>query len=166
MDNETIGYKKRIKQLIRDIETDRVVIPLKLGLICESVKSRILERLPKEKAARIAIGEMPGLRANSGQMELLLFLLLDNALEGSREGVPPIIAVFSECVSACLRIRVQDNGAGLPLTGLDGTALAAAQRLVADYDGRLLMEYRPGCGTVAIAELPWTDKLQKSREEA
>lgn len=152
--------------MILSLGAECVASPLKLGLLCESVKSRLLEGRPREEEARIAIGEMPELKADPGHMELLLFLLLENTLACAREGVRPIIAISSEASARGLRIRVQDNGTGLASADAASGGLAVARRLVADYGGRLLMECRPGCGTLVIAELPWTYKFQIKQEEA
>jgi signal transduction histidine kinase len=90
---------------------------------------------------------------------MLLQPLVENAV---RHGIEPKvgggrIVIRAEQDSACLRIEVRDDGAGLRAEGGGGTGLANVRaRLAALYSmqGRLEMRANAGGGVTAILELP------------
>lgn len=121
--------------------------------------------------ARIEVGELPAVLAHEAQVKAVLQNLVSNAVKYSRPHANPEISVTAERVGASVRVRICDNGPGVPeerrttIFGLmvrgenevvegHGIGLATCARIIRSYDGAVGVEEAPGGGAVFWFELP------------
>lgn len=101
--------------------------------------------------------------------------LFSNAARYFREGVPPVVHVDVRRDGDKVRIRVQDNGIGIPKDkaayvferfyqadmtiarqrGGTGLGLAIVKGIVRAHQGTISLDGEPGCGTCFTIELPY-----------
>lgn len=101
--------------------------------------------------------------------------LFSNAARYFREGVPPVVHVDVRRDGDKVRIRVQDNGIGIPKDkatyvferfyqadmtiarqrGGTGLGLAIVKGIVMAHQGTISLDSEPGCGTCFTIELPY-----------
>ena len=136
----------------------------------EALVGRVIARLEPERAAlegRIEHGALPVVRGDEAQLELLFHNLLDNALK-FHAADPPTIRIErldSADEEDAWHIRVQDNGAGVPVKDAErifalfqrlhttrespgsGIGLALCRRVAARHGGRIWVEPRSGGGS-------------------
>lgn len=184
---------KRMRRLINDLLSfSRVttqaqpLIPVNLSKSVDEVVED-LEILIKEAKARLEIGELPVVLADSLQMRLLFENLIGNALKFRREEEPPVIRIsaqhFSERVgregngqNEYYQIRVQDNGIGFDEKYLDrifnpfqrlhaksrfegtGMGLAIVRKIVERHGGTITARSEPGRGTTFLFTIPADQK--------
>jgi PAS domain S-box-containing protein len=129
----------RMQTLITDLMAfSRVAIkgqpfvPTALGVIARDVSADLETRM-EEAGGRIEIEELPTLDADPMQMRQLLQNLISNSLKYYREGVPPIVRIYSKELEArnsgamgesaltgqLCQILVEDNGIGFDEKYLD-----------------------------------------------
>ena len=114
---------------------------------------------------------MPLVLIDPHQMKQVFLNILTNAKQATenREGNPEI-RITTEFVNGILRIRLQDNGAGIteqdlphifnpffttkPVGSGTGLGLSIAYGIVREHDGTILVESRPGEGAMFTIDLP------------
>ena len=170
----------RMQILINDLLTlTRVTTKAKpfesvdLNKILREVLSDLEVRI-QEKKAKVEIGPLPTLEADSTQMRQLFQNLIGNALKFHRPGVPPEVRVEADAGTEgrLCRIWVRDNGIGFDnkyaeqifkvferLHGRDeyegtGIGLAVCRKVVERHNGTIMAEGFPGQGSTFIVSLP------------
>lgn len=129
----------RMQTLIKDLMAfSRVAIkgqpfvPTDLQVIAVDVRADLETRID-ESGGRVEIEELPTLDADPMQMRQLLQNLISNSLKYYREGVPPVVRVYSQMLDArspdsmdesalarqLCQILVEDNGIGFDEKYLD-----------------------------------------------
>ncbi len=125
--------------------------------------------------ARVEVGPLPMVRADSGQLRQLFRNLIENAAKYRRPGVPLVIHVEGSVASRngdrhC-EIRFSDNGQGFAAEDAEkifdlfqqlpgrkaagsGVGLAICRRIVEHHGGRIRAEGQPGAGATFVIELP------------
>jgi signal transduction histidine kinase len=142
--------------------------------------NKLLEQVVTDSAgvleprqATVTVEGMPMVRADPDEMYSLFQNLITNSAKFARPGEPPRIRVSAESAGDFCRVRVVDNGIGIPddrreevfglFTRLDhateghGIGLAAAARIAAAHGGEIGAEEAPGGGTEIWVELPAAD---------
>lgn len=120
--------------------------------------------------ASVDVDELPTVPADPQMMYSVALNLLTNALKFARPGVRPQIWVSAQVGDGTTRIRVQDNGGGIPAdrresvftlfsrgdttTEGHGVGLATTRRIVEAHGGRVGIEDAPGGGTIVWFDLP------------
>jgi PAS domain S-box-containing protein len=126
-----------------------------------------LDRVVVQSGAQVAVGELPVVQGDSGQLALLFQNLLSNALKFVDDDVPATIRVSAERMGEAWCFSFEDNGIGIPevhrerifvmfkrLHGRSeypgtGIGLALCHKIVNRLGGRIWLE-NPGVGTGSI----------------
>lgn len=167
----------RMRDLVRDIErylaagTPRA--PLQANDVAEAL-ARAQKRLAGvagAKAARIEIRAQAPAVLDMPRLVDLCEVLLGNALIHAAAGSVPEIQIDSTKEGALTRLRIDDNGPGIPeeyrqrVFGVferlaaqpqagTGIGLAIARRIVDSRGGRIWIETSPLGGTAVLCDLP------------
>jgi signal transduction histidine kinase len=111
---------ERMDHLICDLLRYSSLLQRDLPVTAVDVQSLLLDLIEKhpvfrEKRKQIEVAEcMPKVSANGVALAECLTALLDNALKYGKPGVPVIVKVSAETNANCVKIVVDDNGAGVP----------------------------------------------------
>jgi signal transduction histidine kinase len=124
----------------------------------------------REAGAELQVGALPVVRADPDQLYSVLLNLLTNALKFTRPGVAPVVRVESHRVGDGWRVRVVDNGCGIPAdrrtdvfamfsrlnTAVEGNGigLATVRRIVETHGGRVGADEGDEQGAALWFELP------------
>jgi len=152
--------------------------PVDLSAIAQGVLSDLEVRI-QQTGGRVEVGALPTIDADPAQMRQLLQNLIGNALKFHREGVAPVVKVFSRPVEGPEapddprhRITVEDNGLGFDPKHLDrifgvfqrlhgrsefegtGIGLAICRRVAERHGGTITADSTPGQGARFIVTLP------------
>ncbi|MEO5951711.1 MAG: ATP-binding protein [Chloroflexia bacterium] len=99
--NRMLTAATRMRTLIDDLLdysrltiNGRHYVKVDLGAICREVLLDISQQIER-MGGHVEIGDLPTIEADAMQMRRLLQNLITNALKFAREGVPPVIKVFS-----------------------------------------------------------------------
>jgi len=141
----------------------------------EQVLKEVRKKVEPEFGARpvrLTSDALPVVQADSGAMQLVLRLLLDNALKFTRQEPEPRIHVFSQDLPSEYVLVVRDNGVGFNMRYRDrlfhvfqrlhnerdyegaGVGLAIVRRVVSRYGGRVWAEGKLGDGATFYVALP------------
>ncbi|MGA5298471.1 sensor histidine kinase [Nucisporomicrobium flavum] len=121
--------------------------------------------------ATVTVGPgLPVLAVDPTLLRQLLQNLIGNAIKYRRPGLPATVTVDAECLEGEWRIRVTDNGIGIPEADRHrvfemfaqvsaenpghGVGLATCQRIVQRHGGRIWAGAAPGGGTTITFTLP------------
>ena len=121
--------------------------------------------------AEVTLGELPVVHADSAHLYAVFLNLVTNAVKYARPGVPSRVVVDGEQAGNYMRLRVCDNGVGVPegrrneifelYERIDGQAaagfgigLATVKRIVRAHGGRVGVLDNTGGGTIMWFELP------------
>jgi len=125
--------------------------------------------------ARVEVGDLPTVEADPLQMRQLFQNLIGNALKFHREGVAPVVRVWSEPLNGSedqYRIIVEDNGIGFDEKYADrlfqvfqrlhgrseyegtGIGLATCRKIVERHGGNITARSEPGQGATFMLTLP------------
>ena len=143
--------------------------PLDMRALVRSV----LAELPGAERAEIALGELPGARADSRLVRQVWVNLIGNALKFSRGADSPRVEIGGAPAAAgFVEYWVRDNGVGFdpnyagklfgvfqrlhPEAEFEGTGagLAIARRIVERHGGKITAESAPGAGATFRFTLP------------
>jgi PAS domain S-box-containing protein len=179
----------RMRLLINDLlDYSRVTTkaspfsPCDLGKVAAEVLSDLQIRID-ETAARITVGDLPGIDADPTQMRMVLQNLISNALKFRRKDVAPEITITGRLVERptgpasvtgpeLCEIEVRDNGIGFDMkyverifqifqrlhgrTEYEGTGigLATCRKIVERHGGTVVARSEPGAGSTFVVRLP------------
>jgi len=149
-------------------EFEKVETKILLQEAIEDLEARI-----SESGGTIEYSDIPDLEADPVQLKQLFQNLLSNALKYHKEGVPPVVKIFSEMAdSENLQISFEDNGIGIEekykekifkpfqrLHGRDayegtGMGLAICKKIIERHKGKILVSGSPGKGSIFKVILP------------
>jgi len=122
---------------------------------------------------RVEVGTLPPAPLDAARLHQVIAVLLRNAVDNAREGVPPLIRIAGEWLDGSVRYRVEDNGCGVPEvyrervfrlferlkasgTGT-GIGLAIARRIIEGRGGRIWIEDGFDGGAAIVFDLPLED---------
>lgn len=124
----------------------------------------------EQNRAVVRIDPLPTITCDVDLIYSAALNLLTNAVKFARPGVPPQVCVSAEILGDRVRVRVEDNGIGVPAdqvadvfelysrgstnTPGHGIGLATTKRLVEAHGGRVGIEASQGPGTTVWFELP------------
>ncbi|WP_210438789.1 sensor histidine kinase [Nocardioides xinjiangensis] len=127
-------------------------------------------RLVAERGAVVELGELPVVPCDPDLVYSVALNLLGNAVKFARPGVAPRVCVSAERSADRVRVRVSDNGIGIPADRVDdvfglfvrggseaeghGIGLATTARIIEAHGGHVGVEAGDGPGTTVWFELP------------
>jgi two-component system NtrC family sensor kinase len=129
---------------------------------------------------------LPAISCDAGQIQQVILVLLVNATEAMPKGGCLEVATLRDPAAGCVRLRVRDNGMGIPPEVLPkifepffttkeeqqrtGLGLAVARSIVEQHGGEITVRSQPGEGTEFTVTLPagqeTPDHVPASRSEA
>ena len=151
--------------------------PVDLNQVMRIVESDLESRV-KESGGRIETAGLPTISADGTQLQQLLQNLVGNALKFRREGVPPVVKVYSRPADSGAADRpacdliVEDNGIGFDqkyadrifqifqrlhgrgVYGGSGIGLAICRKIVERHGGTITPRSAEGEGTTFTVRLP------------
>ena len=180
----------RMQQLIQDILTfSKISFDKKefrqsdLNVILQETLVD-LDMSIKEKQAEIISERLPEIYVNPNLVRPLFFNLIGNALKYSKEGIPPVIKIYSEINNSTgnkyCRIFFNDNGIGFDqkyseqIFGMftrlhskneyegTGVGLALCKKIVEEHEGFISAISTTGVGSTFIVSFPMN--LKESRK--
>lgn len=150
-----------------DLRPERVELRAVVDAALRDVESAVIET-----GATIEVGELPEVRADSGQLERVFQNLLGNAMKYAPPDVLPHVTIATRALDDAWELTVADNGIGIAAEDAErafemfarvgarseqhgtGLGLAIARRIVERHGGRLWVEPRAGGGSVFRLTLP------------
>lgn len=171
---------RRLRSLVSDVQVylaAHVVRPGAVPADGEAVRALVAEEVaavvPRLEAAdgRIDVGVLPGVPLDAARLRQLVHQLLKNAADhAGRPGQPPVIRIGGEVAGKVVRLRVEDNGPGVPPAYRErvfrlfeklkasgpgtGIGLAIARRIIESRGGRIWIEDGSEGGCAVVFELP------------
>lgn len=149
-------YEKRRLQIADLIEKS-------LGLINFDIKNKEIE------IVKNYLHDLPPVMANESEMLQLFINILQNAVDSlKKKGILTIdVQIFAEDDQRWLRVRIADNGVGIPdedlariftryyttKQGGTGLGLAIAERIILVHNGRISVKSKVGEGTAFMIDL-------------
>lgn len=148
------------------------IVDTDLEVLVANVLNDLGPRL-RQRRADVRRGPLPTVRADAGQLYLVLLNLVDNAVKYAGDR-PPNITIGCRCEPDRWRVWVADTGVGIaperledvfapfvraydstepPVEGL-GIGLDTVRRIVDSHGGQLGIDSPPGAGTTVWFELP------------
>lgn len=137
--------------------------------VLEKLGERFARTLPKELAFQMDIAANIKLIGDATRLEELVYVLLDNAAQYTKEGH---ITLRLKKVGSAVQIIVQDTGVGISKTDIPlvfdrfyrgdsarkrtgtGLGLSIAKTIVEKHEGKIWVNSEEGKGTSFIVELP------------
>jgi two-component system sensor histidine kinase KdpD len=148
--------------------------------VIESVLHRMRPRLANVAVRTIIRPDLPDVPMDPVQIDQVLTNLLENAARFSPHGGE--VLVSASMWQSCVRVRVADQGPGIPTEdrervfeafyrrdagdgrGGSGLGLAIARAIVLGHGGRIWIEGAPSGGTAVVFELPTADAAPVRQE--
>lgn len=175
-----IGAADAMRHLLDDLlaltRADRQTLtpqPVDIGVLCREIAQGRVEGA--SFGARVKVAGDLGVIGDPVLLRQLFDNLISNALKYARPGVPPLVDVYEGAsVPGWRRIRIQDNGVGIPHTDRahvfddfhraeqhrstyegTGIGLAICRRVVERHDGRIrVIDTEAQAGTCIEVSLP------------
>lgn len=130
-------------------------------------------RFAKSAAAHsLELGNLPSIIGDSGQIQLMLTCLIDNALKFHTPGTRPKVRIWCRQQRQQTLIQVADNGIGIAEADKDrifrmfaklhrtedypghGLGLAMVRRVASHHEGEVTVKSEPGKGSTFTVSLP------------
>ncbi|MDF1613799.1 sensor histidine kinase [Desulfurivibrio dismutans] len=169
----------RMKELINDLLSysrlstkARPPEAVDLNQVVTRVEANLAQLIAENVAVIDCPEPLPTVRAEAGQMTMLLQNLLTNAVRYRRNDQPPRITITARRENGTWRLAVADNGIGIEQQYFDrifkifqrlhtrdeypgtGIGLAICRKIVERHRGRLWVESTPGRGSTFYFTLP------------
>lgn len=181
------GVTNRMQELIRrllgyaqldNVELDQA--PVDLDLVIRETKDALRAAI-EESGAEIHTSEMPVIQGDRCLLQRLFQNILDNAIKYRKPGIPPRIRVEATRDGDLHKIRIFDDGTGIPVADLEnvftpsyrsapsddvwgtGLGLGTCRKIVHRHGGSIVMENRPDAATTVCLTLPEEPETHRLR---
>jgi signal transduction histidine kinase len=117
---EVAGKLERLARLTRRTDTSPNEQHVDLAAVAQDVAGQLHDMADTRGVVFAIDGRLPTLCADAGRVELVLMNLLANAVKYSDPGKGSrLVSVECDGDAACPRVRIRDNGIGIPKSKLD-----------------------------------------------
>jgi signal transduction histidine kinase len=173
---KAITAAQRLDRLIMDVLAFSRTTRQRVGheiVDVDKLLQEILQERPEWKPPRADVSvqrPLPCVRGDRASLTQCLTNLLDNAVKFVPKGVVPRVGVYAEPIGNRVRLCVEDNGIGIPLSGQSrvfelfqrahngyeghGIGLAIVRRAAERMGGSVGLESQPSKGSKFWVELP------------
>ena len=158
-------------ELARASDTTLSLQPVPLGELVEQVLGALQREGAGQPWPAVTFEPLPVWPIDRALLSTALTNLLSNAVRFARRSRPPAVAVRCDATPSRVRIRIEDNGPGIPADRLDqlfkpfvrlhvgdqvghGLGLTIVQRAVTRHGGKVWAESAEGKGAAFTIELP------------
>ena len=170
-----LGSANRMWRMIDDVlrhaalGSEPNLRPVNLSDIADQVREDLSAAI-EASGGTVAVEPLPVVVGDATQLRVALQNLLSNALKFRRADRPVRVRVAADTLADRWRIRVIDNGIGIPADRRaevrelfarlhpevegSGVGLATCQRIAAAHHGELMIEETAGGGTTVTLSLP------------
>ncbi len=176
------GGAQRMHQMINDLlsytkmtRSEGRIEPVSAERACKDAVSNLREAIDSS-GARVIIGPLPSVAADSVLLIQLFQNLIGNAIKYRKDDIAPLVEIRAESQDGTWRFAVADNGIGFdpaeqdvfelfrrlhPHAGYSGTGvgLAVCRWVVNRLGGRIWVDSIPGKGSTFYFTLPVAEDL-------
>jgi PAS domain S-box-containing protein len=146
---EALEHAQQATEELRELSHGILPAALTTGGLGAGVET-LVSRMPVPVATDVSVGRLPSV------VEATAYFVVAEALTNVVKHAGATHADVSVGVEGgILRVAVRDDGAGGARP--DGTGLTGLRDRLEALDGRLLVDSRPGRGTIVVAEIPLSD---------
>lgn len=129
-----LAQNERLQAYAKILTEQRWFKPIPLGTLLEELVEHLQTTIGRCEG-RVEIGSLPEVVGDPEQMRLLFQILIENALQYARPGVPPRVQIEAEPDNGWSTVSVYDNGRGFDAANL-ARIMRPFKRLVTHSDVR------------------------------
>ncbi|BBB30405.1 sensor histidine kinase [Neptunomonas japonica] len=157
-----------LRSFSRTQNTDQVETDLLEGL--KGTLKLLDSELKGNVNLQLSLQELPKTICNPNEINQVLLNLIINAKQATEHAKEATLKISSRCKNDIIRIRIQDNGCGMsdevkkqifvpffttkPVGQGTGMGMAVAYGIIADHQGKIVVQSKEGIGTVFEVQLP------------
>ncbi|WP_028469458.1 sensor histidine kinase [Neptunomonas japonica] len=157
-----------LRSFSRTQNTDQVETDLLAGL--KSTLKLLDSELKGNVDLQLSLHELPKTICNPNELNQVFLNLVINAKQATENAKDATVIISSRCKNDTIFIRIQDNGCGMsddvkkqifvpffttkPVGKGTGMGMAVAYGIIADHQGKIVVQSKEGVGTIFEIQLP------------
>ncbi|WP_370277143.1 sensor histidine kinase [Pontibacterium sp.] len=179
--DDTIEGIQRVKEIVLNLRSfartqgsDRIEADLCAGI--NSTLKLLTSELKTGVTLKLDLQPLPGVVCNPNQLNQVFLNLIMNAKQAVEGRANPTITIKTSCEDGAVRIRIADNGCGMPpevqkeifvpfyttkpIGQGTGMGLAIAYGIIQDHGGKISVKSAVDQGTVFVIRLPLSGQTE------